>query len=47
MKIIVNSILNADHDDESKKIMDLAHGWVSFISPEQEFIDSVGMVIKN
>ena len=46
MKIIVNSMLNADHDDESKTIMDLVHGWVSFISPGQEFIHAAENVIK-
>ena len=47
LKIIINSMLNADHDDESREIMKLADGWVSFNSTEQDFIDTVENVIAS
>lgn len=45
LKIIINSMLNADHNDESKEIMKLADGWVCFNSTEQDFVDTIENVI--
>lgn len=45
LKIIINSMLNADYNDESREIMKLADGWISFTTAEQDFIDNVENVI--
>ena len=47
LKIIINSMLNADHGDESREILKFADGWVSFNSTEQDFIDTVENVIAS
>jgi DNA-binding NarL/FixJ family response regulator len=44
LKIIINSMLTSTDSEESRKISELAQGWLCFYSTEEEFIKAIQIV---